>query len=220
MRLVLFGPPGAGKGTQAQRLEEKHGWPHISTGALFRKAIKEETALGKEAKDYLEQGLLVPDDITGNLVTERLKEGDAAAGFILDGYPRNLEQAEYLSHLTVLQGVLEIYLSAKEVVKRLSGRRVCSLCGATFHLHYNPPQQVGHCDLCGGELLQRKDDTRSTILSRLQVYQKETEPLSQYYKQQGLLRRVPGDGSIQEVTSLLMQIIDNEVSSCPGEDGP
>lgn len=219
MRLVLFGPPGAGKGTQAQSLAENYGWPHISTGDLFRKAIQEGTPLGIRARDYLDRGLLVPDVITDGLVQERLERDDVAPGFILDGYPRNLKQAEFLTQITSIHRVLEIYLSPQEVVKRLSGRRVCSCCGATYHLEFHPPHQEGRCNVCEGELLQRKDDTEKTILNRLQVYQEETEPLSHYYGEQNLLIQVSGHGSIEEVYHRLVDILEGEeVSSGPGEE--
>lgn len=215
MRLVLFGPPGAGKGTQAQRLEERYSWPHISTGELFRRAIKEETPLGERAREYLDQGLLVPDSITDGLVQERLREEDASKGFILDGYPRNLHQAHFLEDLVNLDMVLEIQLSTDEVIKRLSGRRVCSACGATFHLLFDPPKIEGLCHHCGGELLQRKDDTEKTIRERLEVYREKTSPLTGFYQERGLLKRVPGDLSIQEVFTTLLSILEE---SGLGED--
>lgn len=215
MRLVLFGPPGAGKGTQAQRLEEKYTWPHISTGDLFRRAIREETPLGKRAKEYLEKGLLVPDTITDGLVQERLGEGDVTQGFILDGYPRNLHQASFLEDLAHLQLVLEITLSTQEVVKRLTKRRVCSSCGATFHLLFKIPQQEGHCDLCRGELYQRQDDQEDTIMERLQVYREKTSPLTSYYRRRGLLKQIQGDASIQQVFSTLVSVIEGEDSFDP-----
>lgn len=204
MRLILLGPPGSGKGTQAQRISEKYRIPQISTGDLFRKAVKERTALGQEAKKYMDQGKLVPDDVVVGMVEERLKENDCKGGFILDGFPRTLDQAKKLDKLMKkeelpLDAAVSVDVDDKEVVKRLSGRRTCRKCGNMYHVVFNPPVNEGVCDKCQGELYQRDDDHEDTIRTRLQVYHDQTAPLIKYYKDKGNLQGVEGVGSIDDI---------------------
>ena len=210
MRLLLLGPPGAGKGTQAARLEAAYDLPHISTGDIFRKAIKEETELGKKAKEYMDQGKLVPDEVTNGIVKERLAEPDCQTGFILDGFPRTVNQAEALSQILTdldysLDAAVNIKVSDEEVVNRLSGRRICSDCGATYHVDFKPPQEEGICDECGGELYQRDDDTPETIKERLEVYYDQTEAVVDYYEQQDLLLEIDGEQDLDEVFAAIKE---------------
>ncbi len=204
MRLVLLGPPGSGKGTQAQKLVERYQIPQISTGDLFRSAVKNETELGKKAKEYMERGELVPDEIVVGMVEERLKEDDCQKGFILDGFPRTIAQAQALDKLLEKKGekldaVIEISVPDEEVIKRLSGRRTCSKCGAMYHIEFNPPKVEGKCDKCGGDLYQRDDDKEEVIKSRLKVYHSQTAPLVEYYEKKGLLKKINGVGKIDEI---------------------
>ncbi|GAW90889.1 adenylate kinase [Calderihabitans maritimus] len=204
MRLLLMGPPGAGKGTQAEGLIEKLKVPHISTGDMFRKAIKEGTELGRKAKEYMDAGQLVPDEVTVGIVKERLQEPDCQQGFLLDGFPRTVAQAEaldkILSELDMnLDAVINIEVPREKLIERLTGRRVCRNCGATYHVIFNPPSEPGKCDNCGGELYQRSDDTEETVANRLDVYKKQTEPLIAFYEGKGLLKRINGDQSIEKV---------------------
>ncbi|MGM0501340.1 MAG: adenylate kinase [Bacillota bacterium] len=204
MKLVLLGPPGAGKGTQAARLKAAYDLPHISTGDIFRAAIKGETELGKKAKEYLDQGKLVPDEVTNGIVKERLAQSDCEAGFILDGFPRTINQAEALDQIMSdldysLDAALNIEVSDEVVINRLSGRRICSECGATYHVDFNPPQEEGICDECGGELYQRDDDTPETIKERLEVYYNQTAEVVDYYQDQDLLLTVDGEQGLDEV---------------------
>jgi len=198
MRMVLLGPPGAGKGTQAIRLAERLKLPHISTGDLLRENVKNNTDLGKEAKGYMEKGLLVPDELVAKMLAMRFRQPDTKKGFILDGYPRNLAQAQTLDDL--LNGVkmaldLVAYLDSSEavIIQRLSGRRVCSGCGANFHVKNMPPKAEGICDNCGANLYQRSDDNEETVMVRLQVYQKEAASLIKYYQDQCRLARFNAD---------------------------
>lgn len=204
MRLVLMGPPGAGKGTQAEALVERLGISHISTGDIFRQAIKDGTALGRKAKDYMDAGQLVPDEVTVGIVRERLAQPDCQKGFLLDGFPRTVAQAEALDGILAGQGkpldaVLDIRVPREKLVARLTGRRVCRNCGATFHLLYNPSSRGESCERCGGELYQRGDDTEATVASRLDVYESQTAPLVDYYAGKGLLKVVDGDQPIAKV---------------------
>jgi adenylate kinase len=204
MRIILLGPPGAGKGTQAEVLVKKLSIPHISTGDMFRNAIKEGTDLGKKAKEYMDSGQLVPDEVTVGIVRERISQDDCGSGFLLDGFPRTVAQAEALDEIlaemkTQLDAVISIEVPSEKLVTRLTGRRVCRKCGATYHMEFNPPGQDGICNKCGGELYQRSDDTEETVLSRLNVYEKQTAPLIQYYNQKGLLKRIDGDKPIDQV---------------------
>ena len=204
MKIVMLGAPGAGKGTQAVRIAEQYGVPHISSGDIFRKNLKEGTELGLAAKAYMDQGLLVPDDLTTDLVISRLREEDCANGYVLDGFPRTLPQARALSEKLRAEGeqidfALDIEVTDEEIVSRVSGRRICPKCGAGFHTLYNKPQIDGICDICGAELMMRADDRPETVLRRLEVYHAETEPLIEYYKEEGILREVDGSQNIEKV---------------------
>jgi len=212
MRLVLLGAPGAGKGTQADVLKEKLGIPHISTGDIFRSNIKNNTELGKKAKEYIDKGLLVPDEITVNIVKNRLKGEDCKAGFILDGFPRTIPQAEFLdrilSELNIsLDYVLNIHVSDEDLVKRLSGRRVCPKCGKSYHITYNPPLREDICDECGSKLIQRDDDKEETVINRLKTYHQQTEPLIEYYKNKGKLVTAIGQEEIEDTTKEVMKVL-------------
>lgn len=214
MTILLFGPPGAGKGTQAERLTETLGIPHIASGDLFRYNIKHETELGLLAKKYMDRGDLVPDNVTIAMVRDRLDCPDCKAGVILDGFPRTLRQAEALFGILddlgrSLDGVINLKVSDEEIVRRLSGRRVCRNCGATYHVEFNSPAEQGVCDECGGELYQRDDDKPETIRNRLEVYKKQTSPLIKYYRELGLLHEVNGECPIDKVTADLLKVIRN-----------
>jgi adenylate kinase len=205
MRLILVGPPGAGKGTQAKYLAKHFGIPAISTGDIFRANVVEKTELGLQAKGYMDAGDLVPDEVTIAMVRDRLNEDDAASGFLLDGFPRTVPQAEALDEMlaemeTPLDGVLELKVDDEEVVRRLSGRRTCRQCGHVWHLEFDPPKEAGVCDLCGGELFQRDDDQPETIRRRLEVYLDQTAPLVDYYHQGGLLVTIEAVGAVDGVT--------------------
>lgn len=204
MRLVLLGPPGAGKGTQAARLEKEFGLVHISTGDIFRSNIKNETDLGKKVKSYLDSGKLVPDQVTIELVWDRLEKEDAKNGYLLDGFPRTLVQAEAFDQGMKERGIqldAAVYINVpnKTLIKRLAGRRVCQDCGAGYHIHNDPPKHEGTCDKCGGQLIQRKDDSEETVAERLNVYENSTSPLVKYYKDQDKLIEVNGDESVDQV---------------------
>ncbi len=192
MKLVFFGPPGAGKGTIASKLAEKIGIPHISTGDLFRAAIKNETELGKKVKAILDSGALVPDELTVELVRERLSEGDTKSGYILDGFPRTIPQAEALADIDQIDAVINFEVADEVIVSRLSGRRICPNCGNIHHVEYMPPKQEGICDRCGGELIQREDDKEDSIRNRLAVYKEQTAPLLDYYNEKGLTIDIDG----------------------------
>lgn len=209
MRLVLLGPPGAGKGTQAERIARATGALHVATGDMFRQAVREATPLGLLAKGYMDRGELVPDDVTIGLVRERLSRADKAEGFVLDGFPRTRPQAEALERLLAelglpLTAVLELAVPDDEIVRRLSGRRVCERCGRNYHVDFDPPRSPGVCDTCGGRLVQRDDDREETVRRRLAVYRRETLPLRDFYEERALLRSVPGVGRPDEVTRALM----------------
>jgi len=215
MRLVLLGPPGAGKGTQAISIVQKYGIPHISTGDIFRKNIKEGTQLGKKAKDYMDKGLLVPDELVVDLVKSRLAEDDCKKGFLLDGFPRTVNQADELDK--VLEGmgmdidkVVNIDVDKEILVKRAVGRRMCRGCGAAYHIEFNPPKEDGKCDLCGGELYQRDDDTKETVSKRIEVYLDQTMPLAQYYSQKGILVDIDGQQSIDKVLEDIVKALGSE----------
>ncbi|HWG94661.1 MAG TPA: adenylate kinase [Mycobacteriales bacterium] len=206
MRLVLVGPPGAGKGTQAQFIASHLSVPKISTGDIFRKNVSEGTPLGLEAKGYMDRGDLVPDDVTNRMVDGRLQEDDAREGFLLDGFPRTVPQAEVLDDLlraagTKLDVVLELVVDDDEVIRRLSGRRTCRTCNRIWHVDFDPPQVEGVCDLDGGELFQREDDKAETVANRLKVYAQQTAPLVAYYAERGLLVGIDATGPVDDVTS-------------------
>jgi adenylate kinases len=196
--LILLGPPGAGKGTQAGRIVQEHGIPHVSTGDILRAAVKNQTVMGLEAKRYMDAGELVPDSVVIGIVKDRLQEPDTAAGFLMDGFPRTIPQAEALD--ATLQSIgravskaLAILVDEEDLIKRLTGRRVCRGCQAPFHLVFNPARAEGVCDSCGGELYQRDDDNEATVRNRLAVYNQQTEPLIAYYDAQGVLARIDGE---------------------------
>ncbi len=205
MRLVLVGPPGAGKGTQAQFLSSHLSIPKISTGDIFRHNVSHGTALGRRAQAYMERGDLVPDEITIAMVTDRLADDDAGSGFLLDGFPRNVPQAETLKKLlsawdTRLDVVLELVVDDDEVVRRLSGRRTCRRCGRVWHVTFDPPSRPDICDDCGGELFQRDDDREETIRHRIDVYQQQTAPLIAFYADEGILLGIDATGPVDEIT--------------------
>lgn len=204
MNLVLMGLPGAGKGTQAEQIVEKYDIPHISTGDMFRAAMKEGTELGVKAKGYIDKGELVPDEVTIGIVRERLGKDDCKKGYLLDGFPRTVAQAEALEGITTdldrqINYVLYIDVDKESLMERLTGRRICKECGATYHVVFNPPQAEGVCDKCGGELYQRADDNEETVSNRLEVNMKQTQPLLDFYSEKGYLRKVDGNQEINQV---------------------
>ncbi|WP_184072234.1 adenylate kinase [Nocardiopsis mwathae] len=206
MRAVLVGPPGAGKGTQAQILASELSIPKVSTGDIFRANVSGGTELGKQAKAYMDRGDLVPDEVTNAMVRDRLGQQDAQSGFLLDGFPRNVAQAETLNKILDdmgerLDAVLELKVDEEEVVKRLSGRRSCRNCGHVQHVLYDPPKKEGVCDACGGELFQREDDREETIRHRLEVYREQTAPLVSFYEGEGLLVSIQATGAVEDVTA-------------------
>lgn len=214
MFLVLLGPPGAGKGSQAELIAREFHLPHISTGDMFRAAVKEGTPLGTKAKQFMEQGLLVPDEVTNGIVADRLRMDDARKGFLLDGYPRTVDQAGFLDEILAgdgrsLDAVLDIEAADDVIIRRLSGRRVCRGCAAVYHTQSKPPAKSGTCDACGGELVQRTDDREETIHERLRVYRLQTEPLVDFYKGRGLLQMLDGDRPIAVVFEEIKAILGN-----------
>ncbi|MFB0616898.1 adenylate kinase [Streptomyces sp. AGS-58] len=216
MRIVLVGPPGAGKGTQAVRLAEKLAIPHISTGDLFRANISQQTELGKLAKSYMDAGNLVPDEVTIAMAKDRMAQPDAEGGFLLDGFPRNVSQAQALDQLLenediTLDAVLDLEVPEEEVVKRIAGRRICRNDSShVFHVTYSPPKQEGVCDVCGGELYQRDDDSEDTVRKRLEVYHTQTEPIIDYYKAQGLVVTISSLGPVDEITQRALEALKRE----------
>lgn len=213
MDMILLGLPGVGKGTQAKKLEDNLNIPHIATGDIFRKAIKNETPLGKKAKSYIDAGDLVPDEVTIGIVEERLKEDDCRDGFILDGFPRTIAQAEALDEILANQNReldLAVYLQAEidVLVKRLAGRRVCEDCGAVYHIENDPPEVEDVCDKCGGKLVQRSDDQEETVKKRIEVNKEKTSKLADYYQEKGILHEVKSTGGIDNVQKRLMELIE------------
>ena len=212
MKIVFMGPPGAGKGTQAEKIIENYQIPHISTGDMFRKAIKDQTELGMEAKRYMDQGARVPDHVTIGIVKDRLSESDCKSGFLLDGFPRTVDQAKALDEiLTSLDSkidyVINIDVDLDILKERLTGRRICRSCGATYHMIFNPPAVAGTCDKCGGELYQRKDDNEETVGNRLDVYVSQTKPLLDYYSLAGNLVNINGQQSIDLVFAEIQDVL-------------
>ncbi len=204
MKLMIMGPPGAGKGTQAEVLVKELGIIHISTGDMFRAAIKEGTEMGNKAKEYMDKGQLVPDEVVVGMVKDRLSQPDCAKGFLLDGFPRTLAQADALSKTLddvgiKLDGVINIAVPRERLMARLTGRRVCKGCGASYHVIFNPPKTEGACNSCAGELYQRSDDNEETVSNRLDVYEAQTQPLIDYYNERGLLLNINGDQDIDKV---------------------
>ena len=213
MRVILLGPPGAGKGTQAKILTERYRVPQISTGDILRAAVAAGTPLGKEAKSYMDQGVLAPDEVVIGIVRDRLTEPDCQSGYLLDGFPRTVTQAEALTRMlkdlgTPLPTVVSLEVSEEELVRRLAGRRTCEGCGEPFHVEFHPPRVSGICDKCGGNLIQREDDREETIRRRLQVYREQTEPLIGYYKSQGLLKTVEGMGETGEIFARISRVLE------------
>ena len=208
MRLVLLGPPGAGKGTQAQSLGAVWGIPQVASGDLLRAAVREGSRLGREASGYMDRGALVPDELVLRMVAERLEKPDARAGFILDGFPRNVKQAEALAKMGIkLDRVVAVIAPDEELVKRISGRRTCRNCNAMYHVTFEPPKKAGICDKCGGELYQRADDAEETVRERLKVYREATQPLLDHYGRLGLLEKIDGIGSVGEVEKRIIAAI-------------
>ncbi|MBU0438130.1 adenylate kinase [Staphylococcus casei] len=214
MNIILMGLPGAGKGTQASEIVKKFPIPHISTGDMFRKAIKDETDLGKEAKSYMDRGELVPDEVTVGIVKERISEDDAKKGFLLDGFPRTIEQAEALSEIMQeldrkIDAVINIEVPEEELMNRLTGRRICEKCGTTYHLVFNPPKVDGICDLDGGKLYQREDDNPETVANRLNVNVKQSKPILEFYDNKQVLNNIDGSRDIKVVTEDVISILED-----------
>ena len=212
MKIIMLGAPGAGKGTQAKKIAGKYGIPHISTGDIFRANIKAGTELGKKAKEYMDQGLLVPDELTCDLVVDRISQPDAEKGYVLDGFPRTIPQAECLTNaLKELGGqvdyAIDVDVPDENIVNRMSGRRACLKCGATYHVVYAAPKTEGICDVCGEKLVLRDDDKPETVLNRLKVYHDQTQPLIDYYSQAGVLRTVDGTKPLDEVFGQIVGIL-------------
>jgi adenylate kinase len=210
MRIILLGPPGAGKGTQAKLLIERLGVPQISTGDMLRAAVKAGTPLGREAKAYMDRGALVPDGVIIGLVRERLQSADCIRGYILDGFPRTVAQAEALEKTLLdlrlsLDHVLSLEVPPEDLVVRIAGRRTCRVCGAMFHVRFSPAKRDGVCDACGGETYQRDDDREDTVRRRLEVYAQQTEPLVRFFEGRGLLRRIAGTGEIPEIFARMVE---------------
>lgn len=215
MRLILLGPPGAGKGTQASGIVKKYNVPHISTGDIFRKNIKEGTELGTKAKEYMDKGLLVPDELVVEIVKDRLVQEDCQEGFLLDGFPRTVAQADALDIALKdmncdLDRVINIEVPKEELVKRAVGRRICKDCGATYHLIFNPSKVEGVCDECGGELYQRKDDNEQTVSKRIEEYQSKTQPLIDYYSKQNKIVNIDGKQDIDKVSKDIITALGGE----------
>ncbi|ABK62133.1 MULTISPECIES: adenylate kinase [Clostridium] len=215
MRMILLGPPGAGKGTQAKLISEKYSIPHISTGDIFRKNISEKTPLGVKAKEYMDKGQLVPDELTIDLVNDRLTHEDCKKGFLLDGFPRTVKQAEALEKFLTennqsLDTALLIDVPSSFILERMTGRRVCPSCGASYHIKFNPPKIEGLCDVCKKEVIQRKDDTEETVKERIEVYDRQTQPLVDFYSSKDQLFVVDGTQSIDQVFETISNHIEGD----------
>jgi adenylate kinase len=212
LRVVLLGPPGAGKGTQAKLLRENYHACHISTGDILRKAVADQSPLGKQASEFINRGALVPDSLMVKLVAERLKEKDCKNGFILDGFPRTIQQAQDLEEILdrlglALTGVLSVQVPHDVIIERLAGRRTCKDCGALYHRKFDPPETEDICGRCGGDLLQRSDDRESTVKARLNVYETQTAPLVSYYRDRGLLREIDGVGKVEDIADHIVRAV-------------
>ena len=212
MKIIMLGAPGAGKGTQAKQIAGKYSIPHISTGDIFRANIKNGTELGKKAKEYMDQGLLVPDELTCDLVVDRIGQDDCKNGFVLDGFPRTIPQAEALTNALNELGqkmdfAIDVDVPDENIVKRMSGRRACLECGATYHVVSIPPKKEGICDACGSELVLRDDDKPETVQKRLDVYHEQTQPLIDYYKKAGILKSVDGTQPMEDVFAEIVKIL-------------
>ena len=212
MKIIMLGAPGAGKGTQAKKIAAKYQIPHISTGDIFRANIKNGTELGKKAKTYMDQGLLVPDELTCDLVVDRIQQPDAANGYVLDGFPRTIPQAEALDKALSANGesvdyAINVEVPDENIINRMSGRRACVGCGATYHIQFNPTKVEGICDACGEKLILRDDDKPETVKNRLSVYHEQTQPLIEYYDKQGILKSVDGTKPMDEVFSAIVGIL-------------
>ena len=212
MKIIMLGAPGAGKGTQAKKIASKYSIPHISTGDIFRANIKNGTELGKKAKTYMDQGLLVPDELVVDLVVDRVAADDCANGYVLDGFPRTIPQAEALDAALAKLGesmdyAINVEVPDENIVKRMSGRRACVACGATYHIEHIPPKTEGICDTCGKELILRDDDKPETVLKRLNVYHEQTQPLIDYYTGKGILKEVDGTKDMSEVFDEIVEIL-------------
>ncbi|MCK4847847.1 MAG: adenylate kinase [Candidatus Heimdallarchaeota archaeon] len=208
MKLIMLGAPGSGKGTQAKFITKKYGLPQISTGDLLRDAVKRETVLGIKAKEFLNTGTLVPDEIVLELLKERLLNDDCSNGFILDGYPRNLAQAKQLANITTIDLVVNIEVDYSLLVTRITGRRTCKKCGAIFHLEFNPPKQENVCDKCSEELFQRADDNEEIVKKRLETYENQTKPLIEHYSKQDILKTLISDGTIDEMRLKVIKLLE------------
>lgn len=213
MKIIMLGAPGAGKGTQAKQIADKYTIPHISTGDIFRANIKNNTELGQKAKQYMDQGMLVPDELTCDLVVDRIKQEDCKEGYILDGFPRTIPQAECLDKaLETLNDkidyAVDVEVPDENIIRRMSGRRACTSCGATYHIVYNPTKEEGICDRCGKELVLREDDAPETVTKRLAVYHEQTQPLIDYYRNKEVLAEVDGTKDMQEVFDAIVNILE------------
>ena len=213
MNIILLGAPGAGKGTQGKNLSEMFKIPQISTGDILRANVRSKTPLGQKVKEYMDKGMLVPDELVVSMVVDRIQSPDCSGGFIFDGFPRNIPQAKSLESTLngmgrIIDGVIGIVVDRKELVRRLSGRRVCQKCGASYHVIFNPPVNIGMCDKCGSEIYQREDDKEETIEARLNVYEQETAPLIGYYANRNLYSAVDGIGGVDQITKAINEAID------------
>lgn len=213
MKIIMLGAPGAGKGTQAKMIAEKYAIPHVSTGDIFRANIKEGTELGKEAKKYMDQGLLVPDELTVKILLDRVAKEDCKNGYVLDGFPRTIPQAEVLDNALTKLGdkidyAIDVDVPDENIIKRMSGRRACLSCGATYHIEHIPPKKEGICDVCGQELVLRDDDKPETVKNRLNVYHEQTQPLIDFYTAKGILKTVDGTKDMKEVFAAIVSILE------------